>query len=686
MVKLHAIPKISLPFFLLIIAGSACNRLARQATPVPDILVTDLDTTVNPGVDFFSYANGGWLRKNPIPPSESGWGIGNLVEEDIDAKLKRVNENALRDTYSPGDSITQKIGNFWYSGMDSVDIEKEGLEPLQPEMDRINSIHTRKELLQDIAHLQTIGVRNSFSPEITQDDKNSSVMVLRLDQGGLSLPNRDYYTDTASRIEQIRQAYRLHLYRIFTLGGDDSTQASRETGCVMSLETMLAKSSRKLQDLRDPMSNYHKLSLEALDRITPDIRWEQILRGEGISGIDTVIVGQPEFYSALGRLIHLVPVACWKAYLRYHLLTTFAGTLDSALNAENFHFYGTVLSGIPQQRPRWKRVLDLEQSAMGELLGRLFVREYFPPREKQRYTHIVEDMVTAFRARIRNLPWMSDSTKSYALFKLSRMNKKIGYPDKWKDFSALYIDRGPLVLNMMRAYAWWHHYETAKLGKPVDRTEWGMTPQTYNAYYDPSNNEIVLPAAIFSIPGVPDSLADDAMVYGYAAASTIGHEMTHGFDDEGRQFDAGGNLRNWWTKSDSALFVHKANVLVRQFDHYVVLDSLHINGKACLGENIADLGGIVIGLDAFKKTTQYREGKPIDGQTPLQRYFLGYALGWLYQQRTQNLVRQILSDVHAPANFRVNGPLSDVPEFYAAFHVLPGQPMWRPDSLRVKIW
>lgn len=670
--------------FGLLIFG--CNQVPRQENKPPDILVSDLDSSVNPGNDFFDYANGGWFKRNPIPASESGWGIGNLVEDEIYQKLLKINSDAAADSTSAKGTATQKIGDFWYSGMDSAGIQQQGLSPLDSELTRINAIKSKQDLLHEIAHLHTIGVGNSFSQYVTQDDKNSAVMALRLDQGGLGLPNRDYYFNTDNRTLRVRAAYPVHLIRMFVLMGDDTSKAARESQWVLSLETKLASSSRKMAALRDPENNYHKMSVAEMDRLTPTISWKNLLQQEGISNLDSVIVGQPEFYTKLDQEISQAPIEAWKAYLRYHLVTAFAGALDSSINKENFHFFGTILSGVQEQRPRWKRVLDMEESSMGELLGQLFVKQYFPPAEKKRYNDMVDAMISALHDRIERLDWMSDSTKKYALYKLSRITKKVGYPDKWKDFSSLQIDRGPLVLNLMRAHEWWYHYDLNKLRKPVDRTEWDMTPQTYNAYYNPSNNEIVLPAAQFTIPGIPDSLADDAMVYGYAAASTIGHEMTHGFDDQGRLYDADGNLRNWWTSSDSMQFVRKAGLMVRQFNSYVVLDSLHINGEASLGENIADFGGIVIGIDAFKKTKQYREGKTLDGLTPMQRYFLGYALGWLYQQRSENLARQILSDVHAPAKYRVNGPMSDEPEFYEAFNVKPGQPMWRPDSLRVKIW
>src|SRR5712671_4475959 len=389
---------------------------------------------------------------------------------------------------------------------------------------------------------------------------------------------------------------------------------------------------------------------------TPSISWADRLARWKLHP-DSVVVGQPEFFTALQSVVQSTPVPVLQDYLRYQLVTAYSPYLSSALYNERFSFYNRVLNGQKEPRLRWKRALDAEGDAMGMVLGRIFVKEYFPPVAKKRYADMVEAIRTAYRDRINQLDWMSDSTKARALQKLAAVYPKVGYPDKWKDFSTLVVARNSYAENMMNAARWGFNDMISKFGKPVDRTEWGMTPQTYNAYYNPSNNEIVLPAAIFTVPGVPDSGVDDAVAYGYAAAGTIGHEITHGFDDEGRQFDA-----------------------------YEPMPGLHINGKASLGENIADYGGVLLGLDAFKKTAQYKEGKKIGGLTPLQRYFLGYALGWMTQQRDENLRRALLSDVHAPAKWRVLGPLANIPEFYAAFGVTPGQPMYRPDSLRVRIW
>ncbi|MGH7869277.1 MAG: M13-type metalloendopeptidase, partial [Candidatus Dormibacteraceae bacterium] len=405
----------------------------------------------------------------------------------------------------------------------------------------------------------------------------------------------------------------------------------------------------------------------------------------GMSSPDSVLVRQPEFYTALNKELGSTPLGVWKNYFKAQLIEADAPFLDSQTFMNHFDYVRT-MSGVTEPRPRWKRVLDAEQGAMGEALGQLFVHAYFSETAKKRYSDLVESIRDAYKDRINRLTWMSDSTRQRALAKLSRITKKVGYPNKWKDFSAMKIDRGPFVLNMHRAARWWTRHYIDKLGKPVDRTEWNMFPQTYNAEYNPSNNEITLPAGIFAVPGIKDEDLDDAFVYGYAGASTIGHEITHGFDDQGRQYDANGNLVDWWTPADERQFRDRATRIIRQFSEFNPVDTMHVNGDATQGENIADLGGLLLGVDAFKKTEAYKKNEIIGGLTPMQRYFLGYAYGWLYQERKELLAAQLMRDVHATAKERVNGPVVNVPDFYEAFHIKPGDKMYRPDSLRVHIW
>ncbi len=660
------------------------NNNNYQPQPTVDILASHLDTTVSPREDFFEYANGGWLKQNPIPASESGWGIDKLVQDEIYSRLQKINEDAVNAHAAEG-TITQKIGDFWYSAMDTVDLNKEGIAPLKNDLDKIAAIKNTGDLINEAAELRMKNVGCLFTDYVSQDDKNSDAMAYRLDQGGLGMPNRDYYFKTDTRTANVRKAYKEYLIKIFKQLGNDSTAAQKNTDAVYSLETRLASASRKLEDLRDPYRNYNKMSPQELSLLAPVINWKGYTKDIGINKLDSVIVGQPEFYKALNSELMSTPLADWKNYLRAHLVRSFSSYLDSA-SFNNAFIFSQNFSGAKEPRPRWKRVLDAEEGAMGEALGQLFVKEYFNETAKKRYSDMVENIRDAYKDRINKLTWMTDSTKQKALDKLSKVTKKVGYPDKWKDFSALKIDRGPFVLNMERANTWWHHYNINKLGKPVNRNEWDMTPQTYNAYYNPSNNEIVLPAGIFAVPGYKDSSLDDALIYGYAAASTIGHEITHGFDDQGRLYDAAGNLKSWWTIKDSAEFANRAKAIIRQFNEFNPVDTLHINGNATQGENIADLGGLLLGLDAFKKTDAYKKNQNIGGLTQLQRYFLGYALGWMGEQRKESLASQVMTDVHAPAKERVNGPVVNVPEFYEAFGVKTGDKMYRPDSLRVNIW
>jgi putative endopeptidase len=650
-----------------------------------DVIFKNLDTTIKPGEDFFKYANGGWLKKNPIPAAYPAWGIGNVVGEELRDRLKKINIEALTANAKEGTN-TQKIGDFYFSGMDTVDIEKKGLTPLKDELAKIDGIKDVKGLVDEFAHLETIGVRTPIAAGIGQDSKNSHKNMLQLWQGGIGLPNRDYYFNSDAHSVAIRDDYQQNhlpaMYKLAGLSPDAAIAASKKT---YSLEKFLADSSRKLEDLRDPYHNYNKMPLNGLDKLTPLVDWKSTFEKMDYKNVDTVIVGQPEYYRALNKALIIFNINDWKNYLRKNLLSAFGSYLSKPFDVEMFRFYGTVLSGNKEQLPRWKRVLDTENGLMGEVLGQIFVKEYFPEKTKERYVNLVEAMRTSFKEHIEKLDWMSPETKQKAYDKLAKVNPKVGYPDHWKDFSTLSVNRGPYAWNVMRANNFWHRYEAKKLGKPVDRTEWDMTPQTYNAYYNPSNNEIILPAAQFLVPGIKDDDIDDAVVYGYAAASTIGHEMTHGFDDQGRQFDAKGNLKKWWLAEDSVKFTKRAQMLINQFNGYSIY-GLHVNGKATQGENIADLGGIVIGLDAFKKTDQYKEGKLINGFTPTQRFFLGYALGWLGQERKEALSSQILTNEHAPGFMRVNGPFTDVPEFYEAFHIKKGDKMWLDPDKRVKIW
>ncbi len=651
---------------------------------ISDPLVLNLDTTIQSGEDFFLYANNGWIKNNPIPEAESSWGIGQLVQEDIYKRLISINENAIKEKAASG-TVSQKIADFWSTAMDTIAINKNGLSPIQKDLEKIKAANSVADLIKLSAEFNNKGSGTFFGSYIGQDDMNSEKMAYILYQGGLGMPNRDYYFNTDEKSITVQKAFKEYLVNTFVQLGKTTEDATKNMNEVYVFETSLAKASRKLADLRDPYKNYNKMSVAKLKTLAPNLNFDEFFAISGIQNIDTVIVGQPEFYEALNTSLQSTPISVLKNYMLYNYVSDFANYLDDETFMNKFN-YSKSLSGAKAPRLRWKRMLDAQENAMGEALGQLFVKEYFNETAKKRYEGLVEAIREALKERIQNLSWMSEETKIKAYDKLAKMKKKVGYPNKWKDFSAMQIGKNSFIENVQNANVWWHNYSVNKLGKPVDRDEWDMTPQTYNAYYNPSNNEIVLPAGIFAIPGKKDAELDDALVYGYAAASTIGHEITHGFDDQGRQYDAAGNLTDWWTKKDGEEFKTRAKNIIQQFNEFVPVDTLHINGEATQGENIADLGGLLLGLDAFKKTNTYKEGKKLGGFTPLQRYFLGYAYSWMYQARKERLANQVKTDVHSPEKERINGPVVNVPEFYEAFGIKPGSKMYRADSLRVKIW
>ena len=674
-------------FFALAITCTvlySCNNADKTEAAKPDVLAANIDSTVKPGADFFDYANGGWIKRNPIPGEQSSWGIGNLVIEENLKRLREISEKAAASKAAAG-SGDQKIGDFWSMAMDSAKIEADGLKPIQPLLDKLNAVTDTKGLLNAVSDFKKIGSSTLFGEYVGQDAKKSDVMAFNLLQGGLALPEREYYFKTDSATINIRNEYVKYITKILTMTGEDATVAATAAKNILAMETKLATVSRKLEDLRDPYKNYNKMAVSDLTKMAANIDWAAYLNNIGVKTVDSVIVGQPEFFKGLNAVLTATPINDLKSYVKFNLLSDLAGVLPDAYGIEAFNF-SKLFSGAKERKPRWKRAIQMEEGAMGEMLGQLYVKEFFNETAKKRYTNMVEDIRAALKDRITKLAWMGDSTKQKAYAKLASIKSKVGYPDKWKDFSAMEIGRESLAKNYMNARLWWHNYNYNKLGKPVDRDEWDIYPQTYNAYYNPSNNEIVLPAGIFTVPGYKDEELDDAVVYGYGGASTIGHEITHGFDDEGRQFDEKGNLVSWWTKTDEAAFTKRADVMVKQFNEFEPVKGYHVNGKASLGENIADLGGILLGIEAFKKTQQYKENKNISNLTPMQRYFMGYALGWLGHTREEQLKSSLLSDVHSPGKYRVNGPFVDVDEFYTTFNIKPGDKMYRADSLRVRIW
>lgn len=685
--------KNAFPFSVMVccmFALSCSNEKTAEAIPekacdLDSFLVAYIDSGVKPQDDFFKYSMGKWEKDNPIPKNEESWGIWKMVNEETYARLKAINEEAVSKD-APAGSDWRKIRDYWAAAMDTNAIEKGGIGPLQADLDRIAGIKDLNELVAEAGRLQSIGVSTLLNRLVMQDQKNSEKMAVYIWQGGLGLPERDFYFEQDARTQHIRKEYAKHLRKMFMLMGNDSVAAEKSASTVMNIETDLAEKSRKLADLRDPNRNYNKMELAGLRKLAPSMDWNDFFTKSGIPSVDTVIVGQPEFLSRVDASLKKYPLAEWKTYLSWGLINAFAEHLSSAFDKEHFHFYGTIIAGAKEQRPRWKRMLDQQGQQIGFMLGKLYIERYYTPTIKARYDRMVDDVLSAYHDRIDALAWMSDSTKKKAHGKLNALTRKVGYPEKWRDYSSLEIDGSSLVRNVMHANRWLTAYQVSKLGKPIDRSEWYMTPQTWNAYYNPSNNEIVLPAAAFIVPGLADSCVDDAIMYGYAAGSTIGHEITHGFDDEGSQYDEKGNLREWWSKEDRKKFNALTKGIVDQFNGYTLSTGEHLNGDAEQGENIADLGGMLLGLDAFKKTKQFKEGKSIGGFTPLQRYFFGFALSWYGKVRDEYLQTLVKVDVHAPNFWRVNGPVTNVDAFYEAFQIKPGDKMFVPAEKRVRIW
>ncbi|MBI1228055.1 MAG: M13 family peptidase [Bacteroidetes bacterium] len=677
---------------LFLAAGSitmlfACsNESSKPVATQPDPLASHIDSTVRPADDFFLYANGKWFKENPIPPTEQGNGLWTLIQDTINAQVRNICESSAVLKQVEKGSNKQKIGDFFATGMDSVALNTAGLTPLKADFDRINAIQDVGGIIKETAYLHTTLGEPLFRFRVGQDDKISSKNAVFIVQGGLSLPDRNYYFDKDQRTAMVREKFISHLQNMFGILGYDIEKSKLAAVNVMKLETTLAQASRKREDTRDPFKNYNKITFKQLTESTPNLNWGEFMTNIGLQNVDTVIVGQPEFLKALNTALKATPLDDWKDYLRFQLLRGAAPYLDDKTYLESFNFYSTVLRGVESPKPRWERVVRQTDRSLGELIGQVYVTEYLPKGTKEKLEEIGNAIKAEFSHRINSLDWMSDATKIKAQEKLATIIMKVGYPDKWKDMSSLQIDRSSYVHNVMNANKWDYDYMLAKYGKPVDRTEWEMTPQTYNAYYNPSNNEIVVPGCNIIVPGFERKLADDAILYSIIGGSTFGHEITHGFDDQGAKYDANGNLHNWWTPDDSIKFYAKTKMIVRQFDNYITVDSLHINGELTQGENIADLGGIMMGYEVFKKTDQYKNKEIIAGLTPDQRFFLGYAYAWMINQRPESIASQVKSNEHSPAKFRVIGPLSDMSEFYAVYGVKEGDKMWLPDSLRVKIW
>jgi putative endopeptidase len=665
---------------------TSCNNNTKKQNDLPDPLASHIDSTVKPGDDFFMYASGKWFKTNPIPASEQSNGIWQLIQDTVNAQIRQICESSAALKDEKKGSNKQKIGDFFSSGMDSTTINKKGISDLKSDLDKIDAINDISGIIKSAAYIH--GVSNSplFSFYIGQDDKNSSKNAMFIAQGGLSLPDRNYYFDTDAKAKVIREKFVAYAGNMFKIIGYDGAKAKTASEKLMALETSIAKTSRKSEDTRDPLLNYNKMPVSQLNKLTPNIDWKVFTDAVGLKNVDTVIVGQPEFLKALNGYLKTYTIDEWKNYLKFQLINRLSKYLDDKTYKEYFTFYYSTIRGVKEQKPRWKRVVEQTDGSLGELIGQVYVTDYLPKGTKEKLLEIGNAIKTVFAERIKKLDWMSEATKQKALTKLSTVIMKVGFPDKWKDLSSMSIDSNSYVKNVMSANKWEFDYMIAKFGKPVDRTEWGMQPQTYNAYYNPSNNEICVPGCNIIVPGYERTMADDAILYSVIGGSTFAHEITHGFDDQGCKYNQFGNLENWWTDADVKNFTDRTKMIVAQFNDFIAVDSLHVNGSLTQGENIADLGGVVMGYEAFKKTEQYKKKQMIAGLSPDQRFFLGYALAWMVNERPEMTANQVKSNVHSPAKFRVLGPLANMPEFYTTFNVKKGDKMWRDENKRIKIW
>lgn len=643
----------------------------------------DLDPKVRPQDDFFHYAGGGWLSRTEIPKNESRWGSFMILRHSVDTQLQALaKEIEKKDKVQKG-SEAELIRDFLRSGMDTKRRNALGLKPLAQHFKLINSIRSTEDIVPTIAKLEKLGGSGIWGAMVDQDLKNSEKYALYLTQSGLGMSDRDYYLKDDAESKRVRDAYRAHLTNLLKLAKlSDDLEKDMET--VYGIEKKLARLAMKKEDLRDVDKTYFKYSISKLTRHTPGIDWKGYFAALGAKCSD-IIVMQPNFFKGVATLLRTVPVEDWKTYLRLHLVNSFAGALSESFVKENFAFYGTVMSGMTDMQPLWRRVLRTVSGGLGEAFGKLYVDRHFPPNAKKAMFEMVQDLFTAYETRIKKLEWMSPVTKKKALAKLNQFTAKIGYPDTWKSYRGLDIRQDDYVGNIIRVGEWHTKRELKKLTKKkVDRKEWLMYPQTVNAYYNPPMNDIVFPAGILQPPFFsPD--VDDAINYG-AIGSVIGHEITHGFDDQGSKFDGHGNRKTWWTEKDRTEFEKKTKVLVNQFNQYRVADGLSVNGQLTLGENIADLGGISIAYDAYQLKLARTGRKEIAGFTPEERFFLGASLFEREHSRPEFQKMQVLTDPHSPALFRVNGPLSNLPEFYEAFGVKRGDTLFRDSKNRAKIW
>lgn len=660
---------------------SACSHSDPQQKLQSGIILKNMDTTVAPGNNFTGFVNGTWMKNTIVPSDKARYGIMEIINDKAQEDVKALIENAAK-TKSKGGSEEQKIGDYYESYMNMGARDSVGLAPLAAEFKKIDALTATRDLAAYFAYANKRGNKIPFSLGVIEDFKDPKKYMLYTWQGGLGLPDRDYYLLRDAKSKEIRQKYILHIGNMLNIAG--IADAKVKAAQIMALETLLASKQMKKEETRNMAGLYNKYAVKDLNTLLPELDWNTLLKEAGTSSQDSLVVTQVAYTRDLNAILKNTPVDTWKDYLKWSVITGAASSLNTALDTENFNFYGKTLKGIKEQKPQWRRAVDVVNNNLGEMVGKLYVEKHFPAEAKERMLKLVGNLLKAYEASIRELNWMSAETKKEALVKIKKFTPKIGYPDKWRDYSALKVAKNDLYGNNVRSAEFEYNRTINKLGKPVDRMEWGMTPQTVNAYYNPTMNEIVFPAAILQPPFF-DMNADDAINYGGIGA-VIGHEIGHGFDDQGSTFDGDGVMRNWWTRKDNEEFKKRTSALVAQYSAFKVFPDLSVNGDFTLGENIGDLGGLTIALRAYKASLNGEPAPVMDGFTGEQRVFIGWGQAWLSKSTEEALRNQVSTDSHSPAEFRVNGVVRNIPEFYTAFHVQPTDSLYLAPEKRVKIW
>ncbi|WP_321438684.1 M13 family metallopeptidase [uncultured Bacteroides sp.] len=671
-----------LPLIAFCLMSTGWNsKMSAQLTPGVDF--NNLDKTALPGKDFYQYACGGWMKNNPLTGEYARFGSFDKLAENNREQLKGLIEG-LANTKNQQGTVGQKIGDLYNIAMDSAKLNKEGAAPIKPYLKKIASLKGKSGIYSLMADMRKMGLDPFFTVYVSPDDMNSSMNMVHTYQSGISMGEREYYLDNDTKTKEIRDKYKLHVVKMFQLVGFDKAAAQKAMASVLLIETRLAKAARTKVELRDPHANYNKMTVAALKKQYPSFGWDEFLKDFGLNGLKEINIGQPASIKEVVNIINTIPLKDQIAYLQWKLIDASASCLSDAINAQNFDFYSKTMNGVKEMKPRWKRAVSVVDGSLGEAVGQMYTEKYFPAAAKERMVSLVKNLQTALGQRIQNLAWMSNETKAKAQEKLSAFTVKIGYPDKWRDYSALQIKNDSYWENVERVNNFEHNYMIGKANKPVDKAEWQMTPQTVNAYYNPTTNEICFPAGILQYPFF-DMNADDAFNYG-AIGVVIGHEMTHGFDDQGRQYDKDGNLKDWWTAEDAKNFETRSAVMANFFDSIYVAPGVHANGKFTLGENIADHGGLQISFQAFKNATANAPLQTVDGFTPEQRFFLSYAGVWAGNIRPEAILSRTKSDPHSLGKWRVNGALPQIGAWYKAFNITEEDPMYLPVEKRVSIW